>query len=88
MRESPASIEQQHGVRTAFSDADLRTGRPSRDMIATARRDLGDCDMLVNNAVVRHTGPVEAFDPADAWDDAMAVNLSAAFHATGWRWRG
>ena len=33
----------------------------------------------MNNAVVRHFGPVEALAPAD-WDADIAVNLSAAFH--------
>ena len=75
------AIEHEHGVRTAFSDADLRSRAAIEDMFATVARDLGECDILVNNAVVRHQAPVEAFDPA-AWDDAMAVNLSAAFHAT------
>jgi 3-hydroxybutyrate dehydrogenase len=74
-------IEQLHGVRTAFSNANLKSRAAIEDMFAAVARDLGECDILVNNAVVRHQAPVESFDP-DAWDDAMAVNLSAAFHAT------
>lgn len=74
-------IEREHGVRTAFSDADLRSGTAIENMFATIARELGEVDILVNNAVVRHAAPVESFDPA-AWDDAMAVNLSAAFHTT------
>ncbi|MBX9699927.1 MAG: SDR family oxidoreductase, partial [Acetobacteraceae bacterium] len=37
-------------------------------------------DILVNNAVTRHFGAIEAMDPA-GWDRDLAVNLSAAFHA-------
>ena len=37
-------------------------------------------DILVNNAVVRHAAPVESFAP-ERWDEGLAVNLSAAFHA-------
>ena len=33
----------------------------------------------MNNAVVRHFAPVEAFAP-ERWDEALAVNLSAPFH--------
>jgi len=33
----------------------------------------------VNNAVVRHFAPVEAFAP-ERWEEALAVNLSAPFH--------
>jgi 3-hydroxybutyrate dehydrogenase len=36
-------------------------------------------DILVNNAVVRHAAPIEAFS-AEKWDEGLAVNLSAAFH--------
>ncbi len=34
----------------------------------------------MNNAVVRYFGPVENFTP-EHWDEALAVNLSAPFHA-------
>jgi NAD(P)-dependent dehydrogenase (short-subunit alcohol dehydrogenase family) len=40
---------------------------------------LGAVDILVNNAVVRHFAPIDHF-PVEAWDSALAVNLSAAFH--------
>lgn len=45
---------------------------------ATADR-YGAVDILVNNAVTRHFGPIESF-PVAAWDRALAVNVSAAFH--------
>ena len=40
---------------------------------------LAPIDILVNNAVVRHFAPVEAFAP-EHWEQALAVNLSAPFH--------
>jgi 3-hydroxybutyrate dehydrogenase len=36
-------------------------------------------DILVNNAVTRHFAPIDQF-PVDAWEKALAVNVSAAFH--------
>jgi 3-hydroxybutyrate dehydrogenase len=72
-------IEDQHGVRTIYSPADLRRMDDIERLIAGAVDAFGNVDIVVNNAVVRHTAPVEAFTPAD-WDDAIAVNLSAAFH--------
>ena len=39
----------------------------------------GPIDILINNAVVRHTAPIESFD-VDRWNESLAVNLSAAFH--------
>jgi len=58
-----------------FIGADLR--RP--DQIEAMLKEAGPVDILVNNAVVRHTAPVESFS-VDAWNESLAVNLSAAFH--------
>jgi len=66
-------------VRTLYSPADLRNPAEIAEMIDTTRDTFGALDILVNNAVVRHTAPVEDFS-ADHWDEAVAVNLSAAFH--------
>jgi len=55
--------------------ADLRKPADIEKMI----REAGPIDIVVNNAVVRHTSPVEDFPP-DKWNEAIAVNLSAAFH--------
>ena len=74
-----AGIERQYGVRTLYCGADLRIPGEIENMISTALEAFGSVDILVNNAVVRHASPVEAF-AAERWDEAIAVNLSAAFH--------
>lgn len=76
-----ASLERNHDVRALASGADLRNPAAIAEMIAAAGSSLGGIDILVNNAVARHTAPVEAFTPA-SWDESIAVNLSAAFHTT------
>ena len=48
-------------------------------MMADLLGRLAPIDILVNNAVVRHFAPVEAFAP-EHWEEALAVNLSAPFH--------
>lgn len=73
------SIEHDSGVRATYSDADLREPEQIARMVATAADAFGAIDILINNAVVRHTAPVEAFD-VEAWDEGLAVNVSAAFH--------
>jgi 3-hydroxybutyrate dehydrogenase len=55
--------------------ADLRNPAEIEPMIQAA----GAIDILINNAVVRHTAPIEQFTP-DQWNESLAVNLSAAFH--------
>ncbi len=72
-------IEQKHRVRAIYSSADLRHPDQIRQMFAQADETLGGVDVVVNNAVVRCAAPVEDF-PVAAWDEGVAVNISAAFH--------
>jgi 3-hydroxybutyrate dehydrogenase len=72
-------LQDRYGVRTIYSGADLRRSADIESMVAAALDAFGTVDVVVNNAVVRHTAAVETFDTS-AWDDGIAVNLSAAFH--------
>lgn len=72
-------IEQKHGVRAIYSSADLRHPVQIEHMFAEADEAFGGVDILINNAVVRCAAPVERF-PVAAWNEGLAVNLSAAFH--------
>lgn len=64
-----------------YIQADL-TDRAALHALIARTTDLCDgIDILVNNAVVRHFAPIEQF-PLEAWDRALAVNLSAALIAT------
>ena len=58
-----------------YVGADLRNPAQIEAMVKAA----GPIDILVNNAVVRHTAPIERFAPEN-WDESISVNLSAAFH--------
>jgi 3-hydroxybutyrate dehydrogenase len=72
-------IESRCGVRTLYCGADLRRPPDIGEMVAAAVETFGGVDILVNNAVFRHSAPIEEF-PVDKWDETLAVNLSAAFH--------
>jgi 3-hydroxybutyrate dehydrogenase len=72
-------IEERHGVRTIYSGADLRHSSEIEGMVSAALGAFGAVDIVVNNAVVRHTSPIETFGTPE-WDDGIAVNVSAAFH--------
>ena len=76
-----SSIEAEHGVRARYAAADLRDPTQISQMVADAESAFGTVDIIVNNAVVRRVAPCESF-PVDAWDESIAVNLSAAFHTT------
>ncbi|HTL57105.1 MAG TPA: 3-hydroxybutyrate dehydrogenase [Candidatus Limnocylindrales bacterium] len=69
-----------HGVRVAYSNADLSQPAAIHAMVDQAVRELGSVDILVNNAGIQHTAPVHEFPP-ERWDAVIAINLSAVFRA-------
>lgn len=74
-------LESEFGVRLLYHSADLTQPDQIADMIQTTVNALGGIDILVNNAGIQHIAPIESF-PADQWNAILALNLSAAFHAT------
>ena len=51
------------------------------DLIADSVAHFGGVDILVNNAGIQHVDKVIDF-PEERWDAVIAINMSAAFHAT------
>jgi 3-hydroxybutyrate dehydrogenase len=76
-----AGIERDDGVRAVSSGANLAIRSDVEHLITSTLSTFGGIDILVNNAVVRHTAPIEEFTP-DQWEESIAVNLSSAFHTT------
>ena len=72
---------ERHGGRVSHDGTDLLRGDAVRAVVARAAERMGRVDILVNNAGIQHTAPIEAF-PAERWDQVIALNLSAVFHAT------
>jgi 3-hydroxybutyrate dehydrogenase len=68
-------------VKVGYSGADMTEPAEIRQMVADATHELGSVDILVNNAGIQHVAPIEEF-PDDKWDAIIAIDLSAAFHAT------
>lgn len=75
-----AGLETTFGVKAMHSAADMTKPAEIADMIRTAETTFGTVDILVNNAGIQHVAPIEDF-PIDKWDQIIAINLSAAFHA-------
>jgi 3-hydroxybutyrate dehydrogenase len=63
----------------SFERADLRSPEEIAAMMARLAARGEPADIVVNNAVIRHQLPLEEIE-ARHWDEAIAVNLSAAFH--------
>jgi 3-hydroxybutyrate dehydrogenase len=75
-----AAIEEEFGVRCLHSPADMTRPAEIAAMIQQASERFGSVDILINNAGVQHVAPIDQF-PLDKWDQIIAINLSAAFHA-------
>jgi 3-hydroxybutyrate dehydrogenase len=73
------ALQSRHGARVAYCQADLSELAGVERLMAFAREALGDPDVVVNNAVVRHFAPIEQFSDAD-WQRSLAVNLTAPLH--------
>jgi 3-hydroxybutyrate dehydrogenase len=81
IEEDRADLEQISGVRVLYNGADMTRPREIGEMVATAHREFGRLDILLNNAGIQHVAPVEDFPP-ETWDQIIAINLTSAFHAT------
>jgi 3-oxoacyl-[acyl-carrier protein] reductase len=78
-----AEIMQQKGPRTVAVHADVSVEKSTRDMAKAALQRYGRIDVLINNAAIFSTVPmnrgrIETIDPAE-WDRLMAVNLRGLF---------
>ncbi len=68
------------GGEVTYLAADLRDPAAIAALVRAATERFGAIDILVNNAGIQHVAPVDQF-PIDKWNDIIAINLSAAFHA-------
>lgn len=76
-----AGLENEFGVMARYNGADMREPEQVVGMVEDTTAQFGKVDILINNAGMQHRAPTEEF-PTEAWDDMLAVNLSAPFHAT------
>ncbi|MCM2398796.1 3-hydroxybutyrate dehydrogenase [Rhizobium sp. S95] len=67
------------GGRAIYHGADMTKPAEIRDLMATAAREFGMVEVLVNNAGIQHVSPVEDF-PEHKWDQIIAINLNSSFH--------
>ncbi len=74
-----AALAKEHGVKVAYSPADMTKADEIAAMMAEAEREFGSVDVLCNNAGIQFVAPVDEF-PVDKWNAIIAINLSSAFH--------
>lgn len=76
-----AQLARDYGVGVAYSPADMSKPSEIHGMVELAVTTFGSADILVNNAGIQFTADTSEF-PDERWDAVIAINLSAAFHAT------
>lgn len=74
-----ASLEKEFGIKARYSGADMSKPAEIAAMIATAEKEFGALDVLVNNAGIQHVANIEDF-PTDKWDAVIAINLTSSFY--------
>jgi 3-hydroxybutyrate dehydrogenase len=76
-----AGLARDHRVEITYSAADMSKPGEIRDLVGETVRRFGGIDILVNNAGIQHVAKIVDF-PEERWDAVIAINMSAAFHAT------
>lgn len=61
--------------------AEMRKPSQVIQLVEAVEAAHGSLDLLVNNAGIQHVDRIDAF-PQEKWDEVLAINLSAVFHAT------
>lgn len=74
-----AALAQEFSINVAYDGADLSKPDQVAALVQKTQDELGRIDVLVNNAGIQFTAPVEEF-PEAKWDAIMAINLSAVFY--------
>ncbi|HEY5801514.1 MAG TPA: 3-hydroxybutyrate dehydrogenase [Burkholderiaceae bacterium] len=70
----------QTGARVAYVQADLSRQDDSENLFAKASAALAVPDIVVNNAGIQHTSPIDEF-ASDRYNAIIAINLSSAFYS-------
>jgi len=68
------------GRKAVLVRGDISQPQHCRDIIATAVKELGGVDILVNNAAFQMTHETLEEVPDEEWDYTFATNISAFFH--------
>jgi 3-hydroxybutyrate dehydrogenase len=73
-------LRAQYDVEIDYSGADMSRPGEVSEMVEKCVARFGSVDIVVNNAGIQHTAPVEEF-AMEKWEQIIAINLSSAFYS-------
>ncbi len=79
-REVEAALKQR-GLSGKAIAVDVKSVEDVRAMVKTTAQTFGGVDILINNAGILHTTPIEDITE-DEWDNIVDINLKSVFFAT------
>lgn len=74
-----STLAERTGVQVMHSGADMSKPEEIAALFQTAASQVGDIDVLVNNAGIQFVAPVDEF-PDSKWEQIVAINLSSNFY--------
>ena len=74
-----STLAERTGVQVMYSGADMSKPEEIAALFQTAASQVGDIDVLVNNAGIQFVAPVDEF-PDSKWEQIVAINLSSNFY--------
>ncbi|WFU92233.1 3-oxoacyl-ACP reductase FabG (plasmid) [Rhizobium sp. CC1099] len=79
--EAVAETIRQKGGRAVAAGGDVSDPQIAVDLVRETEAQLGPLGILVNNAGINPSRPIDQITAAD-WDETIRVNLTSAFHVT------
>ena len=74
-----AALDAKAAGTVGYHGADMTKPDQIADLVAQTEAQMGQVDVLVNNAGIQFVSPIEEF-PIEKWDAIIAINLSSSFH--------
>jgi SDR family mycofactocin-dependent oxidoreductase len=75
-----AKLVEEEGRECLSVVADVRDRAAMAEVVSAARERFGSVDILLANAGISHTHPIQEYDPAD-WDEIVGINLTGVFNS-------
>jgi 3-hydroxybutyrate dehydrogenase len=72
-------LASEHNIRVGYRYADLSDPEQTKQLLNATLEQFGQIDVLVNNAGIQHTAPIDEF-PDEKWEQIIAINMSTSFY--------